>query len=451
MTTYWCELAWLPPGAVHKGVAVTVHGAHIDAVRPGIATPPAGAVRLDGLTLPGFANVHSHAFHRALRGRVQAEGSFWTWRDQMYELAGRLRPDSYFELARATYAEMALAGITCVGEFHYLHHDVSGQPYSPDPNAMGEALIAAAREAGVRIALLDTCYLAGGIGEPTHGVQRRFDDGSADGWAARVEPLSERYLAEPGVVIGAAIHSVRAVPDGELATVAAWPNRHHAPLHVHLSEQPQENADCEAAYGLSPTRLLHKSGALGPRTTAVHATHLDDADIALLGQTGTTIGLCPTTERDLGDGIGPARALADAGCELTLGSDSHAVIDPLEETRALELDERLRSRTRGQWPAAELLRAACEAGHAALGFAGAGVITPGAWADLVSVRLDSVRTAGSDRDHAETAVLYAATAADVHHVVASGRVLTTGDGNHHTLGPVATALTTAITALALRE
>lgn len=444
MTVYWCEAAWLQPGEVHTSVQITLHETHIDAIEIGVDEPSVGAVRLAGLTLPGLANVHSHAFHRALRGRAQTTsldpvfraGSFWTWRERMYELAGRLEPDSYFALARAAYAEMALAGITCVGEFHYLHHDSTGRPYG-DPNAMGAALIAAAREAGVRITLLDTCYLAGGIGQPLTGAQLRFGDGSAVGWAERAERLAAAYAPDPDVVVGAAVHSVRAVPADQLSTVGSWAAHHNAPLHVHLSEQPKENVDCLAAYGVSPTRLLERHDLLGPRTTAVHATHLDPGDIDVLGKTGTTIGVCPTTERDLGDGIGPATALWDAGCPLALGSDSHAVVDPYEEARALELDERLRSGARGHWTAVELLRIATEYGHAGLGFPGAGVLVPGAWADLVSVRLDSVRTAGVGAT--AEAIVYAATAADVHHVIASGRVIA-DNGRHTRLGDVGVEL-----------
>src|SRR5439155_335408 len=244
--------------------------------------------RLRGLTLPGFANAHSHAFHRALRGTTQADrGTFWTWRERMYQVAGRLDPDSYLALARAVYAEMALAGITCVGEFHYVHHQPDGKPYA-DPNAMGRALIQAAAEAGLRITLLDTCYLTGGLDQngvlPLAGPQVRFSDGDGSRWADRAEALG---------------------PDGR--------------------------------------------GLLAP-----HA---------------------------------PARPLAAAGCTLTLGSDSHAVIDILEEARGVEYAERLARRSRGHFTAETLLQAATTAGHTSLGWPDAGQITPGARADLVTVSL----------------------------------------------------------------
>ncbi|MEU3373704.1 formimidoylglutamate deiminase [Streptomyces sp. NPDC006660] len=440
--TYWLEHAWLDP-EVEPGVVVEVAGdGRIAAVRTGIEAPPPGAVVLRGFTIPGLANTHSHAFHRALRSTVQVgSGTFWTWRQTMYEVAARLTPDSYHALARAVYAEMALAGITAVGEFHYLHHAPGGTPYA-DPNAMGEALIAAAADAGIRITLLDTAYLSSGFGAAPDRHQLRFSDRTAEAWAERCSALKESDHAR----IGAAIHSVRAVPARELGTVAQWAQARRAPLHVHLSEQTAENDACLDAYGMTPTRLLFEHGVLGARTTGVHNTHLTDEDIALLGSTTTGTCMCPTTERDLADGIGPALALQRAGSPLSLGSDSHAVIDLLEEARAMELNERLRSRTRGHWTAAALLRAATVDGHAALGWGEAGRIERGALADLATIALDSVRTVGAvPRLAAETAV-FAAGAADVRHVVVGGRQVVR-DGAHTLLPDVPSALTKALTTL----
>ncbi|MEV7691173.1 formimidoylglutamate deiminase [Streptomyces bungoensis] len=439
--TYWLEHAWLGTH-VEPGVAVEVADGRVTGVRTDVAAPPPGAEVLRGLTLPGLANAHSHAFHRALRGTVQVgSGTFWTWREVMYSFADRLTPETYHALARAVYAEMALAGITCVGEFHYVHHAPGGTRYA-DPNAMGEALIAAAAEAGVRITLLDTCYLSSGFGEPPNTHQARFSDGSAEAWAARCSVLKERDHAR----IGAAIHSVRAVPAGQLSTVARWAEERQAPLHVHLSEQTAENDACLAAHGRTPTRLLADHGVLGPRTTGVHNTHLTDDDIALLGGSRTGTCMCPTTERDLADGIGPAVALQRAGSPLSLGSDSHAVIDLLEEARAMELNERLRTRSRGHWTAAALLRAATADGHAALGWQDAGAIETGALADLTTIALDSVRTAGPlPRLGVETAV-FAATAADVRHTIVGGRHVVR-DGAHTLVPDVPQALSAAVEAL----
>jgi formiminoglutamate deiminase len=439
--TYWLEHAWLDTH-VEPGVAVEVGDGRITAVRTDVPTPPPGAEILRGLTLPGLANAHSHAFHRALRGTVQVgSGTFWTWREVMYSFADRLTPDTYHALARAVYAEMALAGVTSVGEFHYVHHAPGGTPYA-DPNAMGEALIAAAADAGIRITLLDTAYLSAGFGQAPNTHQLRFSDGNAEAWAERCSVLKERDHAR----IGAAIHSVRAVPADQLATVAQWAEERRAPLHVHLSEQTAENEACLEVHGCTPTQLLALQGVLGPRTTGVHNTHLTAEDISLIGGSGTGTCMCPTTERDLADGIGPAAALQNEGSPLSLGSDSHAVIDLLEEARAMELDERLRTRTRGHWTAAALLRAASADGHAALGWDEAGTIGPGALADLTTIALDSVRTAGPlPRLGAETAV-FAATAADVRHTIVGGRHVVR-DGAHALVPDVPQALAAAVAAL----
>ncbi|MDX2622509.1 formimidoylglutamate deiminase [[Kitasatospora] papulosa] len=440
--TYWMSHAWLGTH-VEPGVLLEVSGGRVAGVRTGVDTPPPGATALHGLTVPGLANTHSHAFHRALRSTVQVgSGTFWTWRETMYRTASRLTPDTYYDLARATYAEMALAGITAVGEFHYLHHAPGGTPYD-NPNAMGEALIAAAAEAGIRITLLDTAYLAAGFGEKPNRHQTRFSDGTADAWAERASLLQGD---DDLVVIGAAIHSVRAVPAEQLATVARWARERSVPLHVHLSEQTAENDACLAAHGRTPTRLLADHGVLGPATTGIHNTHLTPEDIELLGASRTGTCMCPTTERDLADGIGPADALQRAGSPLSLGSDSHAVIDLFEEARAMELNERLRTHVRGHWTASALLRAASADGHAALGRPDGGTLEPGAPADLTTVALDSVRTAGPVPRLGAEAAVFAATAADVRHTVVAGRHIVR-DGRHTRIEDVPGALASAVAAL----
>ena len=433
---FFAPRAWLP-GRVAADVLIDISAGRFIAVSPAASAPP-DAVRLPGLTLPGFANAHSHAFHRALRGRTHAGGTFWTWRDRMYTVAARLDPDSYLGLARAAYAEMALAGVTAVGEFHYLHHGPAGVRYA-DPNAMAEALRQAAVDAGIRLTLLDACYLAGGLDPAGHlpldGVQRRFSDGSAGAWAERAGALPE----SPGMRVGVAIHSVRAVPAADLGTVAGVAGRADRPLHVHLSEQPAENEACRARYGVTPTRLLADSGALGAGTTAVHATHLGAGDIELLGGSSTTVCLCPTTEQDLADGLGPARALRDAGAPLALGSDQHATIDLLGEARALEVHERLRSLRRGRFAPDDLLTALTA--HRSIGWPDAGRIEVGRRADLVAVRTDTVRTAGVLPEQ----IAMAATAADVDTVVVDGKVVVAG--GRHRLGDIGALLTASITPL----
>ncbi len=442
MTAYWVRFAELPDGLAER-VRLTVAGGRFDAVEIGVDAAPAD-VRLDGVVLPGFANAHSHAFHRALRGRTHGDGgTFWTWREQMYATASRLDPEGYFVLARAVYAEMVSAGMTAVGEFHYLHHDHGGQRYA-DPNAMNDALVAAAAEAGIRLTLLDVCYLSGGLTATGHlpldPVQERFSDGSVDDWAERVAGWSP----PPGVAVGAAAHSVRAVPEKDLtrfAEVVTGLRGGGGPVHVHLSEQPAENAAVQAFYGCTPTELLARNGLLDERTSAVHATHLSEDDIAALGSARTYACFCPTTERDLADGIGPAHALAAAGSPLTLGSDQHAVIDMFEELRGLELHERLISNERGRFTPAELIAAATDTGHRSLGRPDAGRLEAGALADFVEVSGDSVRTVGSRPDQ----IVYSATAADVRTVVVGGEVVVRA--GEHRLGPVATLLAESLPTL----
>jgi formiminoglutamate deiminase len=398
----WCELAWLGGDEPAAGVLLTIDGDSFGAVEPG-AEAPTDAERLPGLTLPGLANAHSHAFQRALRGRTHgATGSFWTWREQMYELAEAITPDSYLPVARATFAEMVRAGITVVGEFHYLH---------AGGNAMGDAVIQAAADVGIRLTLIDACYLRGGLDS--------FRDTSAEAWAARVDELRDGERLR----IGAAIHSVRAVDIDSMRVVAQWATGRGAPLHAHVSEQPDENEACMAENGLTPTMTLAEAGAVSPAFTAVHATHLTDNDIALLGF--ARVCMCPTTERDLADGIGPARLLREAGAALCTGSDSQAFIDPFEEARAIELDERLATGVRGSHSPAQLLEAATAGGYESLGWPGGGRLAAGAPADLVNISLDTVTLAGTRPQDAIAAAVFAAGPRDVRRVMVAGRWLKT--------------------------
>jgi formiminoglutamate deiminase len=421
-----CRHAWIDD-RVQEGIDITVDAdGRISGVGPCDPTTGLRVVDLPGVVLPGFANAHSHAFHRALRGRTHGDGgTFWTWRERMYEVAGALDPDLYYELARAVYGEMVLAGVTCVGEFHYVHHAPDGSPYA-DPNAMGEALRHAARDAGVRLTLLDACYLSGGLDAggylPLSPRQQRFGDADAGRWAERVAAMPD----DDRTRVGAAIHSVRAVPREQIPVVVAAAQGR--PLHAHLSEQPAENLACLAAFGRTPTRLLGEAGALGGRTTVVHATHLSADDIDDLGRTGTSSCFCPTTERDLADGIGPAMQLRLAGSPLCLGSDQHAVIDMLEEARALEMHERLTHRERGRLPITELVAALSAQGHRSLGWPDAGRIAVGCRADLVAIASDTVRTAGSYPSQ----IVLAAFASDIDTVVVDGRIVVAG-GRHHAI------------------
>lgn len=443
---FWCELAWLGGMQATPDVLIEVAGDRIAAISSGVQCPN-DATRLPGLTLPGLANAHSHAFHRALRGRTQVgTGSFWTWREVVYAASSRLQPDTYFRLARAVYGEMALAGVTSVGEFHYLHHDVGGIAYS-DPNAMSAALVAAAAGAGIRITLLDCCYLHGGLSASGHGVlneaQKRFSDGSVSAWAQRAG--AAHALESPTCRVGAAIHSVRAVDAKSIEQVALWATERDMPLHAHVSEQQAENEQCVAAYGLTPTALLGEHGAIGKSFTAVHATHLAGADFGQLGRASCTVCLCPTTERDLADGIGSALALRNEGVRLAVGSDSQAVIDLFVEARGIELHERLATQVRGSHNAPSLLTAASANGQQSLGWPDAGELAAGNVADFITLHLDTVRTAGSPASSALETAVFAGAAADVYHSVVGGEVIV-ADG-HHARIDVARELHATITEL----
>ncbi|MDL5485534.1 formimidoylglutamate deiminase [Microbacterium wangruii] len=403
--------------ALIDGVPVRSVRLHVDPsgsiarIEPGVA-PGEGDLRL-GMVLPGAGNAHSHAFHRVLRGRTHdGGGDFWRWRERMYAAAARLDPALYHDLARAVFGEMLAAGYTAVAEFHYVHHRPDGTAYDP-AHAMERALAEAAADTGIRLTLLDTCYLAGGIGAPLTPAQLRFGDGTAAGWLRRWHAL--RDALGPSVVLGAAVHSVRAVtPEDIGAIVAGLPD--DVPLHVHLSEQPQENADCLAAYGRTPTQVLADAGALAPRLSAVHATHLTADDVRMLGDAGVTAVFCPTTEADLGDGIGPARELADAGARIALGSDQNAVVDPFLEVRGLEAGERLASGRRGRFSTVELAAALADNGYAACGLTGG--IRVGAPCDLVELDAATVRTVGAE----PAQLVLAATASDVRRVIVGGRL-----------------------------
>lgn len=407
--------------------------------------------------VPGMVNAHSHAFHRVLRGRTHersaatapaagaqatvshATDNFWTWREQMYAAASYLSPQAYQQLATAVFAEMVVSGWTAVGEFHYVHRGrATAKPGSAlsEPLAMEEALIRAAHAAGIRMTLLDTCYLQGGLSAsgdviPLNDVQARFSDGTASGWLARRALLGELVSSlnasltpsSPLVTLGAAVHSVRAVPRAELDRIRAE-LKPGAILHAHVSEQPAENESCMAAYGMTPVELLASAGLLSPTFSAVHATHLTPQDIALLGSHQCTVVMCPTTEGDLADGIGPARELFDAGATIALGTDQHASIDPYLEMRQLEHGERLLTGQRGRFRPSELQAAAVGGGLKSLGLTDVAD-------DYVLVDRESVRTVGSRVEQ----LPLSATAADVRQVVIDGRVVAE-NGEHASLGSV---------------
>lgn len=440
-SAYHADFAWRGGEAAVANVRIEVTNGVIASVAEGVAPQP-GDERIAGVLMPGLVNAHSHAFHRALRGRTHgADGDFWSWRKPMYDIANALTPENYAELSAMVYAEMTLAGITGVGEFHYVHHDRNGAAYG-DPNEMGLAVVQAAHRAGVRLALLDVAYLHAGLDQPEPlPEQRRFADRDIEAWLDRVDRLGE---GGEGWTIGLAPHSVRAVHPDELDEVVGA--RYGRVVHLHVSEQPAENAACLAVTGKTPTRVLAEVGLLGSFATAVHATHLTSGDIELLGTSKTTVCLCPTTERDLADGIGPASALVLAGAILALGSDSHAAIDLFEEARAVEYNERLITARRGLHRPGELLAAATSGGPHSLGWAEPGMlfgIQPGAPADFIAISLDSVRLASFSAECAAAHIVFAAAPADVSDVWVNGRRIVE-HGLHLNIEDVAGGLRNAI-------
>jgi formiminoglutamate deiminase len=395
------EQAWL--GRPARDVLIEVEAGRIKAVTEDVE-PPAEAIVLEGWTVPGLANVHSHAFQRALRGKVESGGGdFWEWRRVMYEAATLFDPDGYLRFAIGVFREMLGAGITAVGEFHYLHGH---------GNALGEMLVGAARLQGIRITLIDACYLRGGMdGRPLDGAQQSFSDGDAERWAQRVDQLKDA----DGVRIAAAIHSVRAVDPQSMRTVAEWARRRETPLHIHLAEQPAEVEECVAVEGCTPAELLDREGILGPDLTAVHSIHLNADDVRRLGGHSVSVCACPTTERDLGDRVGPMRELKQAGSPLCLGSDSNVVVDLFEEARGLELDERRATGRRALHQPADLFRAATVDGMRALGW-DAGELKAGMLADFITIG-DSPGPLTIDD------IVFCRSARDVTNVVVGGRTV----------------------------
>ncbi len=328
-------------------------------------------------TIPAMVNAHSHAFQRALRGRGERPNpglhdDFWTWRTEMFRLAGALDPTTMRQLARETYDEMVSAGYGVVGEFHYVHHQPDGTPY-PEPNEMAFAVAEAARVAGLAIVLLPAAYHRGGWADgsdlaPAPG-QRRFCDPDVETFLERVHGLREWAASVPGVEVGIAAHSVRAVPRDWLEAIASYSERHGLVRHVHAHEQRRELDECQAEHGCSPIELLEQTGFLGPRASVIHGIHVSERDVEIVVRTGTTIVSCPTTEGNLGDGYLPAMAYAEAGVPLAIGSDSQVRIDPFEEARELETGSRRERQLRSGLLAAlgDLWGELCANGYRSLG------------------------------------------------------------------------------------
>ncbi|MEZ4867589.1 MAG: formimidoylglutamate deiminase [Caldilineaceae bacterium] len=388
---------------------------------------PVVALDQDRWRLPGLATAHSHAFQRALRGRTQrrssAADSFWSWRALMYRLVEQLDPDALYTISRFAYTELAMSGVTAVGEFHYLHHAPHGHPYT-NRTELADAVIQAALDVGIRLALLRTAYLRGGYQQSLSAAQQRFADPTVTDVIRDLETLRARYANQPLVTIGVAAHSVRAVPLPQLIELAHYARAQQFPFHMHICEQRREVDECLAEYGTTPVALLAQQGLLSPHFVGIHATHLTPAEIQILGAARCTICLCRTTERDLGDGLPPTSALVAAGVQLCVGVDSHACGDAFEEIRAVELDERSRLERRHiVADASTLLAMGSQIGYSACGLAAY------AAADQIWLRADDPALAAIDPEHAVDAILFAAGPRAVDRVDVAGRTIVE-DGRH---------------------
>jgi len=397
------------------------------------------AVPLPGRALmPGFVNAHSHAFQRLIRGRMQwrpaddSVANFWSWREAMYGAALRLSPEDVYEVSRYCFLEMLRAGITTVGEFHYLHNALDGRPYA-DRAELARRVIGAAQDVGIRICLLNTCYAAGGIGKPLRPEQRRFGTGDVDAYLAATEKLADDVVGQPRVSVGVAPHSVRAVPREWLRVLHAWAATRDLPLHMHVSEQPAEVDECVAAYGRRPVELLDEAGVLDARFTGVHATHITDREIVMLAISGGTVCACPTTERDLGDGFLRGGDLLRAGAQIALGTDSQTMLDMFEEARLVEYNERLRRLqrvllTRGAEDVLEvapvLLRMATSAGARSVRIP-AGTLEEGAFADFIGIDLEHPALAGWTTQSLPAMLMFSAPPDAVSDVWVGGRNVVT--------------------------
>ncbi|WP_434389823.1 formimidoylglutamate deiminase [Melittangium boletus] len=428
-------------GRFHEGRALTV-GAD-GRVLAGPVPEGARVVHLPGRALlPGLVNGHSHAFQRLIRGRTEyvpagvGSDDFWSWREAMYRAAESLSPEEVYLASRQAFLEMVLAGITAVGEFHYLHHQADGTPYA-DPNELAHAVIRAARDVGLRIVLLRVGYARAGFRVAPNPRQRRFIDPDVDTFLSSVETLARTTRGQPGVSVGLAPHSVRAVTREWLAAAAtALPE---LPLHMHVAEQPREIEACLAEHGRRPVELLADVGLLSPRFTAVHAVHVTEAEARLLGEREALVCACPSTERNLGDGIVPADVLLQAGVRVCLGSDSQATVDLLDEARQLEGHLRLARLRRAVLDpgtgavdglAARLFDMATAQGARSLGL-DAGRLAPGAPADFFTVDLHHPSLLGASPASLLAGIVLGGDKAAVRDVVVGGRAVVT-DG-HHTL------------------
>ena len=405
------DLTWLG-GTFASGVTVAVGvSGRVESVGPARHSGSGAFRRMEGMALlPGFVNAHSHAFQRGLRGAVErfspGSGSFWTWREAMYALAAALDREELGQICRRAFAEMRSAGITAVGEFHYLHHD------GDRDWALDDVVLEAAAEVGIRLVLLQAYYSAGGIGRPLEPGQQRFATPDLPGYWRQWDRLA-RQLDPKTQSLGVVAHSVRAAGLAEIKALHAEAGRRRLPFHIHVEEQRREVEESVAAFGRTPMRVLCDELDTAEGMTAVHCTHTEPADMAAFLERGGRVCVCPLTEAHLGDGIPDLSAPHAAGGRLALGTDANTRISAVEEMRWMEYGQRLRSQRRGVLAdarggvAACLLDAATSGGAAALGI-GQGRIAPGEWADFVAVNLGAVPLAGEPAEGLLEALVFGA-------------------------------------------
>jgi formimidoylglutamate deiminase len=371
--------------------------------------------------LPGLVNGHSHSFQRAIRGRTEHRTSadrdtFWTWREAMYRAATRLSPEYIYDVARMAFMEMLLSGITTVGEFHYLHHQADGAPYS-DRNLLAEQVVRAAREVGIRIALQRTAYVRAGFNRQPNPLQARFITPHAEDFIEDTEMLrasvARQYSSEEAW-ISVAPHSIRAVPLSYLREVVRYARERHLKIHMHAAEQPAEIDACEAEYCARPVSLLRREEILDPSFTAIHGIHISDSEIDDLRATGAKVCACPTTERNLGDGIGPADRLTANGIKICFGTDSNVQIDLLEDARQLEYHLRLKLLQRAVLDPGALFRNATVHGAESVG-------APSGMADFFTVDLNDPCIAGATPDALLSNIVFCAARPAIREVFVDGR------------------------------
>ena len=433
--------AWLPDyiytdGRFRAGVALVADsGGRIVELSENVPH----ATRLAGRAmLPGLVNAHSHAFQRIIRGRTEyrsqsATDSFWTWREQMYAAATKLKPEEIYTISRMAFLEMAQTGITAVGEFHYLHHAPDGSRYS-DPNLLAHEVIRAANDVGIRIALLRVAYARAGYQVEPNPRQVRFIEQSAETYLTHLDQLLDSIDTKDGMAwAGVAPHSVRAVPLDYLKRIIAFANERQLPVHMHVAEQPAEVAACIEEYGRSPVALLDTEALLSERFVAVHAIHVTPKAVAALARSGAGVCACPTTERNLGDGVVPADLYFNANVPISLGTDSQIQIDLLEDARELEYHLRLQkternvlapeNQTDSSALAARLFECATVNGAKAIGLKGGGKLEPGAPADFFTVDLNDLSIAGASPDDLLANIVFSLSRTAIREVVVNGKQL----------------------------